>query len=78
MKNKISFFIAIFGFQVQVLVILIDIRTTEKTIMKKMKDYLTKKVPVLGSENNSSRIKVVKKHRIPDPELCCLFKYTVI
>jgi hypothetical protein len=59
MKNKTYLYLALNGFQEQVLVVLIDIRTIMKRIMKKIKDYLTKKCA--GSGIISSRI------RIPDP-----------
>jgi hypothetical protein len=41
LRNKISFILDVCGFQVQVLVVLVNIRTNERWIMKKMKDYLS-------------------------------------
>jgi hypothetical protein len=49
-------FLAIYGFQEQVLVV--DIRTIEKRILKKMKDYLTKTCAGSG----------IRKNLITDPD----------
>jgi hypothetical protein len=64
MKNKTYLFLTIHGFQEQVLVVLIDIRINKKRIMKKIKDYLTKKCAGYGIRKKShprSRIKGGKK-----------------
>jgi hypothetical protein len=72
MKNKTYryLFLAIYGFHMQVLVVLIDI-TNEKMNLKKMKDYLTKKCADQGFEIPEnihpvfeSRIQGSKKHRM--------------
>jgi hypothetical protein len=84
-KNKIYLFLAIYGFQEQVLVVLIYIRTIEKRIMKKTNNYLTKNLPYPDPRSRirttwirirdlGSRIQGVKKHRIPDPDLQHFFK----
>jgi hypothetical protein len=54
-NNKTNFFLAIYGFQLQVLVVLIDIRTIEQRILKKIKDdrISPKNVPDPGIEINN-------------------------
>jgi hypothetical protein len=78
MENKTYLFDAIYGFEEQALVLLIEIRTIEKRILKNIKGYLTKNVPDPGSEKISSRIQGVKKNtgsRLRNTELFILNPY---
>jgi hypothetical protein len=72
MKNKTYHFLAFYDFQEQVFVVLIDIKTVEIRIMKKMKDYLTKKCAGSGIRKNFILIQV-KKYRITGSGSAALF-----
>jgi NAD(P)H-nitrite reductase large subunit len=62
MKNKTTFFLANYGFQVQVLVVLLFIRTIEKRIMK---GYLAKKCGGSAIRKKLSRILLVLLRKEP-------------
>jgi hypothetical protein len=66
MKKIKQLFLTIYGFQLQVLIVLSDtgIRTIKKRTLTKMKGCLTKKWAGAGIRRNVSRILGVRKHRI--------------